>query len=637
VCRDRPISMRRLTAIAGLLVAGLLGSAPTAGARTPWRPCDQGRLSCARVAVALDPNGRVPGRVSLFVERYAVAEHPTGTIVALPGGPGQSGVDLFARFRNDFQRLLGTRALVIFDERGVGRSEPLDCRVPASEGLRGASISTCAASLGRPGDFYSTADTVADLEAIRRTLGLGRIDLYGVSYGTFPATQYARRYPSHVAHLLLDSALPADGDLDVNLDSLRSARRQLASICAVACRDLDPSVDLARFLARAPASSGNGRHGLRIDRTTAGRVILNALNAADLDPFVRASIPAALRLAAGGEPSAVVRLGDLAVASETAEAAVGATPAAGSSNPATIAIDAEPLATRCEDERFPWSVGDPLAVREAKVRRAESRLSPAAVAPFTARVVFAGAVIDDCERWPTAGAAPPREPGSLPAVPTLILSGENDVRTSLEQADALAAAIPGASVLEVPNVGHAVLADDRSGCTKRAVFAFLGGDPVAACPPGSPPPADPLPPASLAALAPAGGLSGEPGDVLTACVLTLRHDVGLVAPYLVPGLAVAGTAGGGLVDRSVGGRATAELQAISYIRSVSLTGGLTGHHGYARGLLTVRVYGHPYGTLELAANGTITGRLGGRRLRLASAERQAIDTAHGLDFATQLA
>jgi pimeloyl-ACP methyl ester carboxylesterase len=620
-----------------LVIVGLLGSPPAADARTAWQPCDEGTLSCARVSVALDPTGRVPGRVSLFVERYAVAEHPTRAIVALPGGPGQSGVELFARFRHDFQTLLGTHALVMFDERGVGRSQPLDCRVPATAGLDGRSISTCASELGRRGDFYSTADTVADLEAIRRALGLGRIDLYGVSYGTFPATQYAKRYPSHVAHLVLDSALPADGDVDVNLDSFESARRQLASICAVACRDLDPPADLDRFLARLPAAAAPGRgHGLGIDRATAGRVILNALNAADLDPFVRASIPAALRLAAGGDLSAVVRLGDLAVASEEAEAAVGATPPTGLSSPSTVSVDAEPLATRCEDERFPWSVGDPLAVREAKVRRAESMLSRAAVAPFTPSVAFAAAVIDDCERWPATGATPPREPGALPGVPTLILSGEDDVRTSLEQAERLAAGIPGARVLEVPNVGHAVLADDRSGCTRRALFAFLDGGSVLACPASAPPPADPLPPGPLAALGPAGGLTGEAGAVLVACVVTLRHDVGLVAPYLVPGLAVAGTVGGGLVDRPVGGRASVELHAISYVRSVSLTGTLAGRRGFARGQLVVRVSGHRYGALDLAADGTITGTLGGIPVKLATAERQAIDTAHGLDFATQL-
>jgi pimeloyl-ACP methyl ester carboxylesterase len=628
-------------------------------------------LTCARVWVPLDPAGRVPGRISLLVARYSIAPHPTRTLVALPGGPGQSGVDLFARFRNDFQAVLGTRALVMFDERGVAASGQLDCRIPAGAALAGQVITGCADQLGPQAAFYSTDDTVADIEAIRRALRLGRIDLYGVSYGTFPATEYARRYPQNLAHLVLDSPLPADGDPDVNLDSFASIRRQLATVCTVVCRGLDPLGDLDRLLSRLPVTTpARGRLALTRDeagrvvrsrgeaggvvlsrdkagrvvrspgdvgsvvlsRGEAGRVVLNALEAADLDPLIRASIPAALQLGAAGDLSAVVRLGDLAVASEQAEAAVGATRPATTGSPSTVAVDVEPVATRCEDERFAWSSRDSLTARQAKVRAEEARLSPAGVAPFAPSVAIAGAVISACERWPGAGDRPAREDARLPGVPTLILSGEDDVRTPLEQSEALAAEIPGAKVLGVPNVGHAVLADDHSDCAKRGVAAFLTGATVLACTAGPPPPVDPVPPASIAQLAPAAPLAGEPGEVLAASVVTLRHDVGLATPYLAPGLAVAGTAGGGLVDES----GAVRLNAISYVRPVGLTGTLKPGTGYATGDLRVSLSGRHYGSLRLAANGTITGTLGGERFTLPTAARQAIDTTAGLDFYTRL-
>jgi pimeloyl-ACP methyl ester carboxylesterase len=621
-----------------VVVCGLLGSATSAQARAVWRPCDKGILSCARVSAPLDPTGRVPGRVSLFVERYQVAEHPTATIVALAGGPGQSGVDLFGRFRADFQAVLGTRALVMFDERGIGRSGPLDCPVPVAAGLGGREIAACARRLGVRARFYSTDDTVADLEAIRRTLRLGRIDLYGVSYGTFPATQYARRHPADVAHLVLDSTVPADGDPPVNLSAYASARRQLATICAVACPALSPAADLAAWLRRlpptVPAAASRAKR-LVVSRAQAGQIVLGALDAADLDPFVRASIPAALRLAAEGDTAAVVRLGDIAVASEQAEASVDVTPPAGPAGATTVAVDVEPIATRCEDERFAWATTDSLARRESDVRREQSQLSPAALAPLAPSTAVADAVIGDCERWPYSGGNPPREPGPLAGVPTLILSGENDVRTPLEQAGVLADQIPGAILLAVPGVGHAVLADDHSDCAKRAVAAFLTGGRVVPCEVGPPQPVDPLPPARLDGLAPPS-VSGMPGDVLSACVLTLRHDVGLVTPYFTPGLALAGSAGGGLVVGSAAGRSTARLDRLSYIRSVALTGTLTLGRGFASGDLRVSVSGHAYGNLRLRPNGTITGTLGGRRLTLPTADRQAIDTAHGLDFATRL-
>jgi hypothetical protein len=94
--------------------------------------------------------------------------------------------------------------------------------------------------------------------------------------------------------------------------------------------------------------------------------------------------------------------------------------------------------------------------------------------------------------------------------------------------------------------------------------------------------------------------------------------------------------GGGLLEAQVGGHTAAALTKLSYIRSVALTGTLTLGRGFDTGRLRVIVHGRPFGTLRLAAGGTIAGILGGRAFRLPLAERQAIDTAHGLDFAGQL-
>ena len=61
--------------------------------------------------------------------------------------------------------------------------------------------------------------------------------------------------------------------------------------------------------------------------------------------------------------------------------------------------------------------------------------------------------------WPNASPAPVA-PGPLPAVPTLVLDGDADLRTPVEDARALAPRIPGASSLEVPFVGHSVIGAD---------------------------------------------------------------------------------------------------------------------------------------------------------------------------------
>jgi pimeloyl-ACP methyl ester carboxylesterase len=640
VSRERALSERWsvLVGLLGIVLLGLWCSA-SAAASPALRACgDHGRVTCGTVSAALDPSGRVHGRVSLYVERYAAVSHPTGTLVALAGGPGQAAVPLLGDFRDVFKSVLGSRALVVFDERGIGRSGRLDCRVPRDTELAGSLIGACARSLGARGRFYSSDDTVSDIETIRRDLKLGPIDLYGVSYGTFPATQYARRYPSNVAHLILDSTLPADGDHDVKLNSITSIRRQLASICTTVCPTLDPSADLERFLAGLP------RRASPFDFTGVSRdegavIVLNTLYASDLDPFIRASIPAALRLGATGDKSAVVRLGVLAAASEGSEGddEAPADAATGQLESKSTTIDAEGIATRCEDERFVWSAGDSLAARRAKVHAEQVALTAAEVAPFSRATVIEASGIADCEHWPAAGADPAREPGPLPHVPTLILSGGNDVRTPLEQATMLSSQIPGSILLAVPGVGHSVIGTDPSGCARRAVAALIGGGAILPCTAGPQTPVDPLPPPSFASLAPSGGLRGEPGEVLSASVLTLRHDVGFTVPYAFLGLAVPGTTAGGLLDLPVDGRNSAVLQDISYVRSVSLSGPVSvSSTAFGTGHLTVSVHGHAYGKLQLESTGAIRGTLGGMPFKLSYAARQAIDTANGLGFYTQL-
>ncbi len=93
--------------------------------------------------------------------------------------------------------------LAVLDQRGTGRSGLLRC--PALQKLTTLApftpqgIADCATTIGPRRAFYGTIDTVDDLEALRKALGVRRIALMGVSYGTYVATQYARVHPDRVA------------------------------------------------------------------------------------------------------------------------------------------------------------------------------------------------------------------------------------------------------------------------------------------------------------------------------------------------------------------------------------------------------------------------------------------------------
>ena len=84
----------------------------------------------------------------------------------------------------------------------AARADPGCCAARASK-AGGSETSmrpmkACASAIGPRRRFYTTWDSAQDIEAVRRALGIGKITLIGVSYGTKLAETYARLYPSSV-------------------------------------------------------------------------------------------------------------------------------------------------------------------------------------------------------------------------------------------------------------------------------------------------------------------------------------------------------------------------------------------------------------------------------------------------------
>lgn len=623
---------RHIALLVLLAVAALLCLAGPAIAASPLQSCGK-YLSCGHVVVPLDPSGQVPGQVSLYVERYAQTPNPSGgTVIALAGGPGQSAVDLLPGFADDLAPILANRALVVFDPRGVGRSGNLTCPEPGLDTPSVDWVSQCAAALGPRRAFYSTANSVADIDAVRTALGLQQVTLHGVSYGTYTALAYARSHPAQVDHLILDSSMPADAGPLFNLNSLPAMRRVLGQLCAAPCQGMAPLRDLDALLSRPPTRFGYDGHHATITPTIAGEISFEALFTSDLHPFVRAALPAALHLGAAGDMSALARLSQLSFGlsyNDDRPARTTVLPLA------TIArapsVDVDYLATTCEDETFPWSASDPFAVRQGKLQAAEGALDPASFAPFTFQTITDESPDTDCAGWPEASDAPNRINDPMPAVPTLVLSGRDDIRTPLEDATVLASQLPNAKLLTVPNTGHAVLYADGSGCAKRALRAFFDNQPVVPCAAQRAAPVDPLPPA-LGRLAAVPGVPGTPGRALRATVLTLRHDVGFVLPAAqLVGIA-SGTRGGYMRFSHHGRGDALMLKGLSYVDGVTLTGRLANsrRQPVLVGRLKVSIRGRSYGDVTLAPGGRISGSLGKRQFRLSGKARERIDRQAGL-------
>src|SRR4029077_11335106 len=97
-----------------------------------------------------------------------------------------------------------------------------------------AAVVACAHIIGPDRRFYTTMDTVADIDMLRQALEARSMVLDGVSYGTYVAERYALAHPGPVAKLDLDSILPQvdPGRTDAfYLVGLRAVGRVLRAAC----------------------------------------------------------------------------------------------------------------------------------------------------------------------------------------------------------------------------------------------------------------------------------------------------------------------------------------------------------------------------------------------------------------------
>ncbi|ADB49431.1 alpha/beta fold hydrolase [Conexibacter woesei] len=601
-----------LATAAVLVATASSAEAATVALRRCAPQSKQDRTRCGRVTVPLDRSGAVPGTVGLRVRVLEPRRgQPSGTVFALAGGPGQAATPLIKPIAEMLRGPLRSRRLVTFDQRGTGRSGRLSC--PSIARARtprqiDAAVSECARKLGPARASYTTAASVEDLEAVRAALGVERIALFGVSYGTKVALDYAARYPQHVSRLVLDSVVPPSGPDPFMRTTLGSIRRVLDTLCAGrACPfTRDPAGDVAalvRRLARGPLrGSWHDGRGVAHGASLTSEDVLMMLLAGDFDPIMRASIPAAVRGAAHGDPALLFRL--------AAGGSAGLDAESGDS-------DALYLATTCADGGVPWPAGTPVEQRPAAVDAMFAALPSSALFPFDARTLRRAGV-DLCRTWPESPVAQPAAP--LPDVPTLILSGDDDLRTPRRDALTLAAALPSARVVTVPGTGHSVLGSDVEGCALAQTARFFAGRSVRDCG-GDPTFLDPvaLPPTRLSQLPAGRGLPPRVGRTVAAVSLTL-DDFGMVFITRLAEL-FSGSADGIAFGGLRGGFARIDrrgfvLHRFTYVPGVTVSARVSARAD-ADDPLVLRIggAGAARGTLSIGNRG-VTGTLGGRRVRL---------------------
>jgi pimeloyl-ACP methyl ester carboxylesterase len=259
-------------------------------------PCRGNRdFTCITINVPLDHFD--PANTEMIDVVFAVAP-ATGTrkgmyVQAFPGGPGGEGISYASRdyFSRQIQRQYD---IVFFDQRGIGLSNPLECKRAYSNYFLGylnaddsmgeegydtaeeqqtaiqnakAFVSECVAEIGLDPaklKFFTTDQVAEDIESFRRAIGDEKFMLYGVSYGTAVAQAYVRAHADHLSGLILDGTIDTTQSRDeMDLSQLEAFNMVLLEVfkacdanpeCSAEMEEGSQAVydELAQELADAP-------------------------------------------------------------------------------------------------------------------------------------------------------------------------------------------------------------------------------------------------------------------------------------------------------------------------------------------------------------------------------------------------
>ncbi|HYQ61904.1 alpha/beta hydrolase [Actinophytocola sp.] len=431
--------------LAALLISGFATATTTAAAAPAvgWTPCaPESPVDCATITVPIDYAHPATGTIDLAIARIRATGEKEGTLVYMPGGPGDSGVNRLLRGNVVPPAVAARFDVVSYDPRGTNRSNPVVCDATLVEnmpeftpeaGTRLADVQEYARDLGNScrqhtGPLVDHVDNVSvarDIDSVRAALGERKITLYGRSYGTLAGQMYVENFPQRVRGLVLDSVF--DHSLDPTRFAVTEARTgedafgEFAKWCATDASCVLHGQDVGQV------------YGDLFDRAVRGELpvpafglvqgVLNTLYGprwADTATLLQGLSTQAMRAAAEPEPF--------------------------------------PLASFCTDHRVRISSQGQW---EAMWRK------QSAVAP-TMRTHFAFAALTLCSAWPAETPNPQhRTHVDRSAPPVLILNSLHDPATGYEWALSVNRQLDRSVLLTYDGWGHGVT--DRTDCT-RAVF-----------------------------------------------------------------------------------------------------------------------------------------------------------------------
>ena len=386
---------------------------------------------------------RTGRRISLNIVALPTlaAEAAPDPLFFLAGGPGQAAAQMAAEVREIFRPVLRKRDIVLVDQRGTGKSHPLECHstsnslqeLTESDAQSLDRLRKCLAGYDADVRFYTTPIAMDDLDDVRGYLGFERVNLYGGSYGTRAALVYVRQHGDHVRSMVLDGVAPTD--MRIPLFSARDAQRALDKLLAdceadTACRSAQAGLAtrvraLLQRLTGHPARVEvmHPRTGIRETVTIEARVVAGVLFGALYSPLTASLVPA---LIARAEQNDFQNLLALAYADEA------------SGDNLSVGMQ---LSVLCSE--------DAKRVSEEDVERQSS-------GTVFGQHLLRGQ-LKACELWPRGEIEDSYFDPITSDVPALVLSGDLDPVTPPGWGDSVAQHLKNARHITVPATGHGVI------------------------------------------------------------------------------------------------------------------------------------------------------------------------------------
>ena len=297
------------------------------------KPCQvpqiKGDAKCGTLAVFENRTTRKGRQINLNILVLPATGQPRqpDAVFYLAGGPGSAATEDASGIAQMLARVREHRDLVFVDQRGTGKSNPLNCQLvdPADpQSYLGSfypieATKKCRQELETRADLtlYTTNIAMDDLDDVRAALGYDQIDLYGGSYGTRASLVYLRRHPQHVRAAVLHGLSPTNQFMPLHFpQDTERALQGVLSECEAdeACHKAFPQIkDDAAYaigiLLQSPATSEiqpegtNNKVTLRLNHNLAAEAVRYML----YNPVSASRIPLFLHLARHGNYDPLTR------------------------------------------------------------------------------------------------------------------------------------------------------------------------------------------------------------------------------------------------------------------------------------------------------------------------------------------